>query len=116
MSDDDIPTPSAFEQATMSQASGIFRLILAMGGTWLVNHGYGDQGSMNEIVSGLATILVSILWVLWSRRKTGILKSASRAIGSDGVIIVSDQATADKLPSNVVGPRDDANKTSSSAR
>jgi len=110
MSDDDIPTPSAFEQATMSQASGTLRLILGAAGGWLVNRGYSDQGSMNEIVSGLATLLVAFAWVLWSRRKTGILKSASRAIGSDGVIIVSDQATADKLPSNVVGPRDDAKK------
>jgi uncharacterized membrane protein len=110
MSDDDIPTPSAFEQATMSQASGTLRLILGAAGGWLVNRGYSDQGSMNEIVSGLATLLVAFAWVLWSRRKTGILKSASRAIGSDGVIIVSDQATADKLPSNVVGPRDDTKK------
>jgi hypothetical protein len=116
MSDDDIPTPSVFEQATMSQASGTLRLILAVGGTWLVNHGYGDQGSMNEIVSGLATLLVAFAWVIWSRRKTGLYKAASRALGSDGVIIVSDQATADKLPNNVVGPRDDANKTSSSVR
>ena len=112
---DDIPTPSAFEQATMSQASGTLKLVLAMGGTWLVNRGYGDQGSMNEIVSGLATILVSFLWVLWSRRKTGVLKAASRVLGENGVI-VTDQATADKLPSNVVGPLDGANKNSPPVR
>ena len=116
MSDDDIPTPSAFEQATMSQASGTLRLILGAAGGWLIQRGYVDQGSWAEIASGIATLVVAWLWVLWSRRKTGVLKAASRAIGSDGVIIVSNQETADKLPSNVVGPLDGANKNSPPVR
>ncbi|MCJ2084569.1 hypothetical protein MKK88_00980 [Methylobacterium sp. E-005] len=106
---DETPTPSAFEQATMSQATGTLKLILAAAGASLVQNGYLDQGSETEIASGIATLFVALAWVLWSRRKDGILKAASRVLGRDGAII-TDQATANKLPSNVVSTMEEAEK------
>jgi len=106
---DQTPAPSAFEQATMSQATGTLKLILAAGGMWLVNHGYLDQGSETEIAGGLAALAVAWIWVLWSRRRNGVLKAAAHALDGNGVI-VTDQATADKLPGNVVGSLDAASR------
>lgn len=98
---DETPTPDAFQQATMSQLTGVLKLLLTAAGASLVQQGILDQGTMTELSTGIAALIVAFLWMIWARRLTGILKSASAALGDKGVII-GPKAIADRLPANVV--------------
>jgi hypothetical protein len=92
---DQTPMPDAFQQATINQLTGLLKLLLMSLGTYLVQKGFLDAQSMPEIVTGVATLLVTIGWMLYARRANGILKAASNVLDGKGAIIAP-QAMADK--------------------
>jgi len=92
------------------QTISAIRILLMVGGTWLGNHGYGNAKDLAtlsdpaviEALLGLALTIGGGAWSLASRTRFGILKSASKVLGDEGAI-VTDPATAARLPKNVVG-------------
>jgi hypothetical protein len=106
---DDTPAPNAFEQATINQLTGVLKLLLMSGGTYLVQKGILEQQDMAEIAAGLAAVLVSFGWMIYARRANGVVKAAANVLDGKGVI-VAPPAMAEKLPSNVVGSITEASR------
>jgi hypothetical protein len=93
------------------QLLGLLRMVLTMGGTFLVARGYLKPEDLTSTVAVLVTAIGgvvtagSLVWSLYSKTKANQI--ASVAALSNVQQVVTDQKTADKTPSTkVIGPAD----------
>lgn len=85
------------------QITSLIRQALLFAGGVLVSRGYVDSETMLAIVGAVLTIGASA-WAIYSRRTAGLVASAAALPNTRQ--IVTDQATADAVPSlKVVGGR-----------
>jgi hypothetical protein len=96
------------DPVTLTQISTAFRQLLLFAGGFAVARGWLSDDQLQIIVPAAITLGIAG-YGLWKRRRTGLIQSAAHALDGSGVI-VTDQATADKLPGNVVGTLDAASR------
>lgn len=92
-----------------AQIMGLVRTLLTMFGSILVARGVIESGQLNTDVDIIVTAVGglvtagSLVWSLWSKTKANTIAAAASL--SNVKQIVTDQPTADKVPSmKVVGP------------